>query len=607
MFNSEEFLQRLTTEPGVYQMLDDKEQVIYVGKAKNLKKRVSSYFRKNLDYSKTTVMVKRIHDIRIIVTQTENEALILENNLIKKFRPRYNILFKDDKSFPYLLLTQQEFPRLVYYRGNKKTAGDYFGPYPNGWAVRETLKLLQKIFLLRNCSDSFFAHRSRPCLQYYIKRCSGPCVGLIDQDKYQQEVRLAKLFLQGKNQEVMNALMQKMETASQKQEFEQAAFYRDQIRDLRALMAAQNVERGSADCDVIAIMQQGHDIVVQVLVFRAGKLLGNQAYFPSLQSAEEISLAEILASFVSQYYFANEERIVPPVILINHALMDQEWLADALAEKAGRRVKLLHRVRGERADWLKLAEKNALHDLVARSTSQASIKKQVDELRTLLNLPEKNTLRMECFDISHTQGESTVASCVVFDENGPRKTDYRLFNIQGVKAGDDYQAMYQALYRRYQRLAKEPTSLPDVLVIDGGKGQLAQAENILAELKIEQVLLLGIAKGPTRKAGLETLWLSGKKDALDSSAVPLALHLLQYIRDEAHRFAIAAHRKQRAKPRKQSLLESIEGIGDKKRQMLLKHFGGLIALKQAQVEEIAKVEGIGPKLAAKIYEILHVS
>lgn len=603
MFDAKTFLQMLTSAPGVYQMfgpiVDGQRQVLYVGKAKNLKKRVSSYFLKNQISVKTQALVKQIDDIKIIVTHTENEALILENNLIKQHRPRYNILFRDDKTYPYIYLSlHQDFPRLDFYRGKREEKGKFFGPYPSVTAVRQTLNLLQKSFKIRQCQDTFFSHRTRPCLQYQINRCTAPCVHYITKEEYQQSVNHAKLLLEGKGDEVISLLQAKMQEAANKQEYELASQYRDQIADLRKLQASQHVSLEKGDSDVISVVMQANLVCIQILTVREGQLLGKHSVFPKIQ--EGTLPAEVLSAFISYYYLENNQEL-PKEIIISHELVDQDFISAALSEKAGRKVNIKNPKRGERLHLLELAHTNAKVSLESQFSEKLTVLYQLEKLQELLQLTHVPR-RIECFDISHTQGEATVASCVVFGAEGESRKDYRRFNIHDITPGDDYAAMRQALMRRYSRLKKEGKTFPDLLLIDGGKIQMKQAEEVLELLDIHSVTILGIAKGTTRKPGLETLFLSGKAAPLHYEVDSPALLLLQHIRDEAHRFAITGHRKQRAKKRVTSILESIEGIGKKRRQLLLHHFGGIQGVREASLENLLKVPGVSAKLAQKIIE-----
>jgi len=599
-FDSAAFLKTLTRFPGVYRMLGKDMSILYVGKAKNLKNRVSSYFRKTGLNSKTRALMDQVFSIEVTVTHTEAEALILENNLIKTHRPKYNILLRDDKSYPYVYLTiDDEFPRLSLHRGARKLPGRYFGPYPNAGAVRDSLNLLQKVFPIRQCEDSFFKNRSRPCLQYQIKRCTAPCVGLIDHDRYMRDVRHAILFLEGKSTEIADELIRQMEQASRQLEFEQAALYRDQIANLKKVQERQYVEGERGNLDVVACYTEGGAACVQIFFIRSGRNLGNKAFFPKIPGSS--SNEEILESFLPQYYL---DKDIPEEILVSHLPEKLDILQQALEQSCGHKCTIRSSVRSERKRWVEMAVHNAKNALGVRLSSQQGMMKRLEKLQDALVL-EQLPARMECFDISHTMGESTVASCVVFDTNGPLKSDYRRFNIENITPGDDYAAMQQALMRRYTRLKKGEGKLPDLLVIDGGKGQLHQAEQVLTELQIEGVNLLGIAKGEGRKPGLETLFLSGRAEPIILPDNSGALHVLQQIRDEAHRFAITGHRARRAKTRNTSTLETIAGMGPKRRQTLIKQFGGLQAVEKAGVEDLASVKGISRELAQRIYDSFH--
>ncbi|OOZ38510.1 excinuclease ABC subunit C [Solemya pervernicosa gill symbiont] len=599
-FDHKAFLKSLTSKPGVYRMLDEAGTVIYVGKARNLKRRVSSYFNRSGQTIKTHAMVAQIRDIAITITHTESEALILENTLIKEHKPRYNVLLRDDKSYPYIYVsTDETFPRLTTHRGAKRGKGRYFGPYPNAGAVRESLNLLQKLFQVRQCEPSFFANRTRPCLQYQIKRCTAPCTGLIDEAAYGEDVRRTTLFLEGRNNEVIDELVERMEASSQKLEFEQAAHYRDQIANMRRVQEKQYVSGESGDLDVVGAVLKGGTASIQLFFIRNGRNLGNKSLFPKVPP--DADLQEVVGAFIAQYYF---EREVPAEILINVEPNEHELLEAAFSERAGRKVAISSRLRGERSRWLKMAVANAEHALSARLQSRAGVYQRFEALQEALKLDELPA-RMECFDISHTMGEATVASCVVFGHEGPIKSDYRRFNIEGITGGDDYAAMNQALMRRYTRLKKGEGILPDILFIDGGKGQLSEARKVLDELQVEGVTLVGVAKGPERRAGMEQLFLSDSKAPIILPDDSSALHLVQQIRDEAHRFAITAHRQRRAKARKRSPLEDIEGMGPKRRQQLLKQFGGLREIARAGVEDLAKVPSISKALAQRIYDQFH--
>ena len=598
-FELQSFLKTLVTLPGVYRMLDERGVVLYVGKARNLRRRVSSYFRENQSSARTRSLVAQIQAIEVTVTHTEAEALILESRLIKELQPRYNILLRDDKGYPYIHVADGDFPRLALHRGARRAPGRYFGPYPHANAVRDTLNLLQKVFRLRSCEDSFFRARSRPCLQYQIRRCTAPCVGLIDREGYRRQLQDAVLFLEGRSGQVIDEWAQRMEAAAAALHFEEAAVYRDQIAELRQIQQRQHVEGESGDLDVVAGVAHGGAACVQVFVFRGGRLLGNKAFFPHLPEDEDAGA--VLGAFLAQYYL---DREIPAELLVSHELADAALLAEALQERAGRRIALVAHPRGERARWLDLARRNAEHALAAHLSSQAGTGQRLEALREALGL-EDTPNRLECFDISHTGGEATVAACVVFGPEGPIKTDYRRYNIEGIAPGDDYAALHQALTRRYTRLREEEGRLPDILFIDGGKGQLAQAREVLEELQVVGVTAVGVAKGPERKPGLETLFLSGENHPFILPADSAALHLVQQIRDEAHRFAITGHRQRRARTRATSALERIPGIGPKRRQALLRQFGGLKQLARAGVEDIAGVDGINTELAQRIYDAFH--
>ena len=601
VFDSSSFLKNVTSKPGVYRMLDDKEQVIYVGKAKNLKNRLSSYFRQTGLSPKTQVMVSRIADIEVTITHTEGEALLLESNLIKELRPRYNVLMRDDKSYPYIFVSDKSaYPRIALHRGARKKKGLYLGPYPNAHAVRESINLLQKMFLIRQCEDSTFANRSRPCLQYQIKRCTAPCVSYITEKAYAKDINHAVLFLQGKSEQVITELVGDMEKAAEKQNFEKAALYRDQISHLRKITEKQHISADKGDIDIIACSTEGGQACVQVFYIRNGLNLGNRGFYPSLP--EELSVEDVLTAFIPQFYL---KRDVPGEIIVSSKLDDSQLIEDVLSEQAKHKVKLTDKVRGQRAKWLEMALNNANNSLKTKLISRSGLLSRFEALQEALQLDEI-PLRLECFDISHTMGESTVASCVVFTPEGAFKTDYRRYNITGITGGDDYAAMKQALERRY-RPSKSDQKLPDILFIDGGKGQLRQAIDVFEKLEISSVLLIGVAKGEGRKAGLEKLVFSDGRPDLYLTIESAALNLVLQVRDEAHRFAISGHRAQRAKKRRTSPLEGIAGLGPKRRQTLLKHFGGIQAITQAGVEDIAKISGISKKLAQEIYDQFHAS
>lgn len=604
-FDPKTYLKTLTSLPGVYCMQDGQGQVIYVGKAKNLKKRVSSYFnRSQSDSSKTQVMVKQVENIEVTVTHTENEALILENNLIKSYKPRYNILFRDDKSYPYLYLsTDHDYPHFKYHRGALRGKGKYFGPYPGAGSVRRTLNLLQKLFMIRSCEDSVFANRSRPCLQYQIKRCSAPCVDIVSKADYQRDIQHATLFLEGKNDEVIKALNEPMQRASDALEFEVAARLRDQIRSLRDVQEKQHISTDAGDLDIIACAINGNHACIQLTIIRSGLNLGSRSYYP--QNIAEQSETELINAFLSQFYLnPNSQQKIPSEILISHNIDAIRLVEEVISEKAKKKIKLKSKVRGERAKWLGMTQENANLTLKHKLASNKSQHKRFDALKELLSFKEPIE-RMECFDISHTQGESTVGSCVVFGPDGPMNSQYRQFNIKNITKGDDYAAMGQVIRRRYTRLVKEDAKLPDLILIDGGKGQIGVAKKELDELQIRHIPILGVAKGPSRKPGLENLILALENKTIDCDSASPALHLIQHIRDEAHRFAITAHRQRRKKTRNRSTLEDIEGIGNKRRQNLIKHFGGLQGVAKAGIDDLSNVPGIDKNLAQKIYETFH--
>jgi len=597
-FDPRPLLQHLNGRPGVYRMLDADAKVLYVGKARDLKRRVSSYFTRSLN-SRIQSMVSQIRDIQVTVTQTEAEALILENNLIKSLKPRYNVLLRDDKSYPYIHLSDGPFPRLSFHRGARKAPGRYFGPYPGAGAVRQTLQLLQKLFPVRQCEDSFFQNRSRPCLQYQIERCSGPCVGLVSEADYARDVEDTVLFLEGRTSEVVQGLARRMDEASVRLEFEQAARFRDQISALQRVQERQYVSGEGGDLDIVACALSAGQACVQVFFVRGGRNLGNKVFFP--RAPEDPEPAAVVSAFVAQHYLGAQ---VPGEILTSHQPPDAQLLEAVLGDQIGRRVHIRSRVRGERSRWVKMAEQNARIALDSRLASRSGMLERLDALQGVLGLEEPPE-RMECFDISHTGGELPVASCVVFDGEGPVKGDYRRFNIQGVTEGDDYGAMEQALGRRYRRLVDGEGVLPDLLFIDGGKGQLNAAWRVLEEFGVVSVGLVGVAKGAARKPGLERLFLLDREAPIILPADSPALHLVQQIRDEAHRFAITGHRRRRGQSRKTSPLEQVAGVGPKRRQRLLRQFGGLQGISRAGKEDLARVEGISPRLAEQIYDAFH--
>lgn len=598
-FDLKAFLANLTERPGVYQMLNAQGVVIYVGKAKNLKRRVSSYFVKNQQAIKTQAMVEQVARIEVTVTDTESEALILENTLIKRLNPRYNVLFRDDKSYPYVFVsTGKEYPALSFHRGAKRKVGRYFGPFPNAGAVHQTLQALQKIFPVRQCADSVFNHRSRPCLQYQIKRCSGPCVGKISSTDYAEDVRHTLMFLEGKSFDVIEELGSQMDSASEQLEFERAAQLRDQISALRAIQSQHLINQpGSQDLDVLAVAEVADQLCVTLMMYRGGHLWGSENYFPKGQ----VSIAEVLAAFISQHY---ETHPVPKTLLTSEKPDDQAWLVEWLTDKKQQNVQIKQASQSTSKGLIQLAFTNANSALKQHLTQKATQQDRLNALQEALMLA-KPPARMECFDISHTMGQQTVASCVVFIDGVPVTQQYRKFNIEGITGGDDYAAMHQALTRRYQRLKAESAVLPDLIIVDGGKGQLSQAIDVLKTLELESVPLVSVAKGEGRKAGLEVLYTPEQDEGIDLESDDIALHLINHIRDEAHRFAITGHRARRQKAQTKSSLESIEGVGPKTRKALLTHFGGLDQVKNAAMSELSKVPSVSAKIAQRIYDHFH--
>lgn len=601
-FDSSAFLATCSGRPGVYRMFDGEARLLYVGKAKNLKKRLASYFRKTGQAPKTAALVARIAQIETTITANETEALLLEQTLIKEWRPPYNILLRDDKSYPYVFLSDGDFPRLGIHRGAKKAKGRYFGPYPSALAIRESLSLLQKTFLVRQCEDSYYKNRTRPCLQYQIKRCKGPCVGLVSPEEYAEDVRHSVMFLDGRSNALSEELSVSMEKASMALEFERAAELRDQIAMLRRVQDQQSMEGGTGDVDVVAVMLNPGGACVHLISVRGGRVLGSKNFFPQVAIEEEGG--DVLMAFLAQYYLGNAERDLPSELIVNVQHEDFATLVEAIESLRGRSLTISHRVRATRARWQQLAVTNAEQALAARLANREHMTERFEALATVLEMDEPPQ-RMECFDISHSSGEATVASCVVFGPEGPLKSDYRRFNIEGVTAGDDYAAMHQALTRRFSKIKDGEGKLPDVLLVDGGKGQLAMAREVLQELAVPDLILLGVAKGTTRKPGLEVLYLNDAAHEFTLPGNSPALHLIQQIRDESHRFAITGHRARRGKARRTSTLEEVAGIGPKRRRELLNHFGGLQELARASAEEIAKAPGISKKLAELIYATLH--
>ncbi|MDE1959314.1 MAG: excinuclease ABC subunit UvrC [Xanthomonadaceae bacterium] len=599
-FDGKAYVHTLTAAPGVYRMFGASDDLLYVGKAGSLKKRVGSYFLKPRMDPRIAAMVAQIARIETTVTRTEGEALLLEAQLIKTLKPRYNILLRDDKSYPGLYLSSfQDYPRLVFHRGARKAPGRYFGPYPNTHAVRESLNLMQKLFKLRQCEDSYFRNRSRPCLQHQIGRCSAPCVGLIERDRYAADVRHVEMFLEGRSSTVTDEIAAAMEQASAALDFELAARLRDQVAALRQLQSRRYVQGVVADMDVLACRIEAGQACVSVLFFRAGVSLGSRDFFPRLPF--EAEPGEVLTQFIAQYYL---ERPSPAELVLSAAPVDATLLTDALSVHAGHRVRIGSAPRGDRARFLELALRNADAAMASRLASRQTLDMRFEDLRRLLGLIAPPQ-RIECFDISHTQGEATVASCVVFGPEGAEKSHYRRFNIADITPGDDYAAMEQALTRRFRRLKEGEGSRPDLLLIDGGKGQVQRALRVLRHLDIEGIAVVGVAKGPTRRAGEETLILADSARELHPGASSPALHLIAAIRDESHRFAIGAHRKRRQAAREGSVLDDIAGIGPRRRTALLRAFGGLAGLAAAGIEELARVKGIDRALAERIYDALH--
>jgi excinuclease ABC subunit C len=599
-FDGKAFVRTLSSSPGVYRHFDAAGELLYVGKASNLKKRVGSYFLKPHQEPRIAAMVAQIARVEITITRTEGEALLLESQLIKSLKPRYNILLRDDKSYPYIYLSSGEpYPRLAFHRGARNKPGRYFGPYPSTYAVRESLNLMQKLFKVRQCEDSYFRNRTRPCLLYQIGRCSAPCVGLISVADYAVDVRHAEMFLEGRSSAVIDELAAAMEQASAALQFERAARLRDQVAALRQLQAQHHVQGANADMDVIACRIESGLACVSVLFFRDGISLGTRDFFPRLPLDAEP--ADVLAQFVAQYYL---DRPVPRELILGSAIADSELLAEVLGTHAGHAVELKTSVRGDRAQFLHMAERNAQASLTARLASRQTLGTRFEDLQKLLGLDEPPR-RIECFDISHTMGEATVASCVVFGPEGPEKSHYRRFNIAGITPGDDYAAMHQALTRRFRKVAEGEGVRPDILLIDGGSGQVAQALEVLRDLGLNDIQVVGVAKGPGRRAGEETLVLADSGRELHPGSSSPALHLVAAVRDESHRFAISGHRKRREKAREHSVLEDVQGIGARRRSALLRTFGGMQGVEAAGVEELMQVKGIHRELAERIYASLH--
>jgi excinuclease ABC subunit C len=599
-FNPAEVLANLPHLPGVYRMLNPAGEVLYVGKAADLRKRVSSYFQKAGSLSpRIQLMMNQVGGLETTVTRSEAEALLLENNLIKSLSPRYNILYRDDKSYPYIVMTGARFPRLGFHRGALDKANHYFGPFPNAGAVRESIQLMQKVFRVRTCEDTVFSNRSRPCLLYQIRRCTGPCVGLIGESEYAADVKSAELFLQGREDEAVQLLEERMRGAAEKQAYEQAAAYRDQIRSLSKVRETQFVasSRG-ADADIVALVNGGGMLCVNLVMVRGGMHRGDRSFFP--QNAQAQDEQQALEAFLEQHYVGRE---VPPAIIVNRSV-DSGALEELLAQQAGMKVAINDNPAGERRVWLRMAEKNAELAIAQRIAAHATQEARLTALQQALGLAE-TAQRIECFDISHTMGEATVASCVVYDHASMQSGEYRRYNIAGIEPGDDYGAMRQVLDRRYRKIVEGEGKLPDLILIDGGKGQVSAAHQVLGELGLSDLPMIGVAKGEERKAGLEQLIFPDREEPLRLPSDHPGLHLIQQVRDEAHRFAISGHRNRRAKARSRSSLEEISGVGTKRRQRLLSRFGGLKGVAAASIEELAQVEGISRELAERIYQQLH--
>lgn len=605
-FDIANYVKNITSRPGIYQMIAGDDKVLYVGKAKNLRKRVSSYFRKSGLAPKTVALVRRIARVDVTVTETELEALLLEQNLIKQYRPPYNILLRDDKSYPHIFFTTKDkWPRIAFHRGSKRRKGTYFGPFPSVNAVRESMSFLQKTFRMRQCEDSFFKNRSRPCLQYQINRCTAPCVGLIPEENYQRDVRHTRMFLEGKNQPLMKELENAMDKASTDLQFEEAGRIRDQIVAMRQIQAQQIIESGSGHVDIIAGAMEEDDACIHMLYVRHGRILGSRSFYPSIRLASNMS--EIIAEFIPRNYLKGDMAVdIPKEIAIGVTLADRQLLEDGLSVAAGRKVIIKNVSRGTRKKWLDLATRTAEQNLSGHLAASANMLKRYEKLQQTLNLPEMPQ-RLECFDISHISGEATVASCVVFGQQGPLKSEYRRFNIENITGGDDYAAMEQALRRRYKRVQKEEGKLPDVLFIDGGKGQLRIAQRVMEELGIIGVNLVGIAKGAARKSGLESLLITSEEGEQEVVPEQAGLLLIQQIRDEAHRFAITGHRKRRDRKRRTSPLEGVAGVGPKRRRELLRYFGGISAVEKASMADLVRVPSINIKVAEAIYSSFHNS
>ena len=599
-FDGKKFAKRLSAGPGVYLMRDSEGVALYVGKAANLRKRVSSYFDARPKIERIMRMVARIQSIEVSLTRTEAEALLLENEWIKSLKPRYNVLLRDDKSYPWVMLgTDHQFPRIAFHRGGKDKRRQYLGPYPSASSVRESINLIQKLFLLRNCEDSYFSHRTRPCLQYQIKRCTAPCVNKVSPAEYAGQVENAMLFLRGHSQKVIARLIERMEHSAGLQQYEQAAQYRDQINHLKQMQARQFVSAGNGDLDIIALARMDRSVAIEVISVRGGRSLGQRDYFPT--QSEGHTDAEILRAFLGQYF---SERLPPPELIISHQLEQQELFESVFSGRSKRRVKIQSHPRSHRRNWLELAGRNAMNALHMRSSESSRISGQFEELAELLQLEEIPKV-IECFDVSHTSGHKTVASCVVYDAEGPVKSRYRRYNLKGFVPGDDYAAMREVLGRRYRKLQKDEGLLPGLILVDGGKGQLGIATEVLAECGLSDIPLMGVAKGASRRAGFEEWILPVAPHSLRPGPESAASHLIQQVRDEAHRFAITGHRGRRQKAAVQSVLEDIPGVGARRRRALLTHFGGLQGVRKAGIEELSGIPGINRQLAGRIFRALH--
>lgn len=602
LFSAEIFLETLTHRPGVYKMRNQEGKIIYIGKARDLKRRVSSYFGSGQTTAKHRVLVAQIRSVEVTVTHTEGEALLLESQLIKRYKPRYNITLRDDKSYPYIYVsTHQPFPRLTFHRGAKKKEGRYFGPYPSAGAVRECLNVLQKVFPIRQCDDSYFRNRSRPCLQYQIKRCTAPCVDLIDDSSYRKDVDDTLLFLEGRSDQLISALIKRMEHSSKALEFEKAAHYRDQIATLRTVLEKQFVSGNKGNTDIVSCASRDSMACVQVVFIRNGQHIGDKTFFPRIPG--DRMAVSVLEAFIPQFYL---DKKTPNEIIVSHKIANSQVLEEMLSSEAQHRVRIRYHPRGDRLKWLRMAEKNAENMLNSRLSNKQNLHGRFLSLKHELGC-NNQPRRLECFDISHTHGDQTVASCVVFDQDGPVKSAYRLFNIEGINRGDDYAALAQAVRRRYKKIQSGEHQVPDILFIDGGKGQVNAVQKSLVDLAFTDIMIAGIAKGRDRKAGMEAIFVSGDSQPVSFSDDSPALLLIRQIRDEAHRFAITGHRRRRRNTKNQSVLETIEGLGPKRRQLLLRQFGGLNGIRKAGIDDLATIQGISRRLAQRIFDNFHES